>query len=64
MSHRKRQGKSRVLIDVATAMRLTHPRHVGQAQGLTRLVDLTAEILSGNQNRILITTGLQKLKVF
>lgn len=45
MSHSEGQREARVLADAAAAMRLTHPRHVGETQSLTRHVDGCTDVL-------------------
>ena len=42
----ERHREARVLVDVAAAVRLTHARQVGQAQGLTWLVGPSTDVLS------------------
>lgn len=39
------QWEASVLTNAATAMRLTHPRHMGQTQSLTRPVDGCTDVL-------------------
>lgn len=45
MSYSEGQREAGVLTDAATAMWLTHPRHVGQTQSLTRHVDGCTDVL-------------------
>lgn len=64
--HGEGQREARVLADAATAMRLTHPRHVGQAQSLTGHVDGCTDILPLKrcEGQISVDTGQDnKLKI-
>ncbi len=45
MSYSEGQWEARVLTNAATAMRMTHPRHMGETQSLTRHVDGCADVL-------------------
>lgn len=45
------QWEARVLANAATAMRLTHSRHMRQTQGFTRCVDGCADVLSVERRR-------------
>lgn len=45
MSHSEGHREASVLTNAAAAMRLTHPRHVGQTQSLTGHVDGRTDVL-------------------
>ena len=45
VSYSESQWEARVLTDAATAMRLAHPRHMGQTQRLARHVDGCTDVL-------------------
>lgn len=45
VGHGEGEGQPRVLVDVAAPVRLAHPGHVGQPQGLTGPVHGSADIL-------------------
>lgn len=47
MSDGERHRQPRVLVDVAAAVRLTHPRQVGQTQSLTGLVHSSTNVFPG-----------------
>lgn len=54
-------GEPRVLVDVAAAVRLTHPGQMGQAQGLAGLVHPSADVLPGEQRGVTrVTSNLRK----
>ena len=38
VGHRVGEYEARVLVDVTAAVRLAHTRHLGEAQGTTRLI--------------------------
>lgn len=49
VGHGEGQGQAGVLADAAAAVRLTHARHVGQAQGLTGTVHGCTQVLPAHR---------------
>lgn len=45
-------GQPRVLVDVAAAVRLTHPRQVRQTQGLAGVVHSCADVFPAGETRV------------
>ena len=43
------ERESRVFVHVAAAMRLTHARHLRQAESAARFVHARTDVISGNQ---------------
>lgn len=50
MGNCESQRESRVFIDVTAPMRLAHSRQVGQTQGLTRAIDTSTDVFSGEED--------------
>lgn len=61
MSYSEGQWEARVLTNAATAMRLAHPRHVGETQSLTGHVDGCAYVLPvKSEGGVLVRYGLKQ----
>lgn len=52
MSDGESDWQPRVLVDVAAAVRLTHPGQMGQTQSLTGLVHSSTDVFPGDHSRV------------